>query len=109
YPDGQLFIDLNGHTEGVEPVSPEDALDRLLRSLGVPDGQIPPTVDERAALYRSVLAGKRVLILLDNAATEDQVEPLLPGVPGSLTLVTSRSRLAGLDQVTPLSLDVLPS
>jgi DNA-binding SARP family transcriptional activator/tetratricopeptide (TPR) repeat protein len=108
YPDGQLFIDLHGFTEGVDPVTPGVALERLLRVLDVPDPQVPPETDDRAALYRSVLADKRVLILLDNAATERQVEPLLPASAGCLALVTSRGRLGALDRSSPLTLEVLP-
>jgi DNA-binding SARP family transcriptional activator/tetratricopeptide (TPR) repeat protein len=108
YPDGQLFIDLHGYTQGMEPVEPADALDHMLRSLDVPGPQIPSRVDERAALYRTRLADRRMLILLDNAATETQVAPLLPGAPGCLVLVTSRRRLAGLDHTHTLSLETLP-
>jgi DNA-binding SARP family transcriptional activator/tetratricopeptide (TPR) repeat protein len=108
YPDGQLFIDLHGYTEGVGPVEPGEALDRMLRVLGIPGPQIPSGLDDRAALYRTRLADRQMLIVLDNAATETQVTPLLPGVPGCLVLVTSRRRLAGLDHVRALSLDVLP-
>ena len=108
YPDGQLFIDLHGYTAGVAPVEPGDALDRMLRSLGVAAENIPVDLDERAGLYRSRLAGRQVLVLLDNAATEDQVTPLLPGLPGCLVLITSRRRLAGLDHTHTLSLDTLP-
>lgn len=108
FTDGQLFIDLHGFTQGVPPVDPTDALDRLLRSLGVPGEQIPHDRDARAALYRTRLAGRSMLILLDNAATESQVRPLLPGAAGCLVLVTSRAKLAGLADAEPLSLDVLP-
>ena len=108
YPDGQLFLDLHGFTEGVAPVDATDALDRMLRSLGVPGEQIPSQLDDRAGLYRSRLADKQMLILLDNAATEAQVAPLLPGSPGCLVLVTSRRRLVGLDQTREVSLDILP-
>jgi DNA-binding SARP family transcriptional activator/tetratricopeptide (TPR) repeat protein len=108
YPDGQLFLDLHGFTDGIAPVDPGDALDRMLRSLGVPGDLIPPGLDDRAALFRSQLADRRVLLLLDNATTEAQVTPLLPGSPGCLVLVTSRRRLAGLDQTRAVSLDVLP-
>jgi tetratricopeptide (TPR) repeat protein len=108
YPDGQLFIDLHGYTEGVAPVAPDAALDSLLRSLGVAGERIPADLDQRAALYRSRLADQRLVIVLDNAATEAQVRPLLPGVPGCLVLVTSRRRLAGLDHTHTLSLDTLP-
>ncbi len=109
YPDGQLFIDLHGYTEGVPPVPPAEALDRLLRALGVVGPQIPEHADDRAALYRSLLADRKILVVLDNAATTDQVQPLLPGSPGCLVLITSRRRLAGFDHTHTLSLDVLPS
>jgi DNA-binding SARP family transcriptional activator/Tfp pilus assembly protein PilF len=108
FPDGQIFIDLHGHTQGVAPIEPAHALDRMLRSLGVPGDRIPDGMDERAGLYRSQLADRRLLIVLDNAATESQVAPLLPGASGCLVLVTSRRRLAGLDHTSTLSLDTLP-
>jgi DNA-binding SARP family transcriptional activator/tetratricopeptide (TPR) repeat protein len=108
YPDGQLFIDLHGYTDGVAPIQPGEALDGLLRSLGVPAERIPADLDQRAALYRSRLADQRVLIVLDNAAAEAHVAPLLPGAPSCLVLVTSRRRLAGLDHTHTLSLDTLP-
>jgi DNA-binding SARP family transcriptional activator len=79
------------------PMPPEDALDHLLRSLDVPPHAIPADLDERAALYRSRLAGTRTLILLDDAANTAQVQPLLPGTPGCLVLITSRNRMMGLD------------
>jgi tetratricopeptide (TPR) repeat protein/transcriptional regulator with XRE-family HTH domain len=109
YPDGELFIDLHGFTDGVAPVEPGDALNRMLRSLGVPGEGIPADLDERAGLYRSRLADRRMMIVLDNAATETQVVPLLPGAPGCLVLVTSRRRLVGLDHTHTLSLDTLPA
>lgn len=108
YPDGQLFLDLHGYTNGAPPVEPGDALDRMLRALGVPGEEIPRHLDDRAALYRSRLAERKVLVLLDNAASEAQVAPLLPGSPGCLVMVTSRRRLVGLDQTRVVSLDVLP-
>jgi tetratricopeptide (TPR) repeat protein/DNA-binding SARP family transcriptional activator len=108
FPDGQLFIDLHGYTQGLEPIEPAEALDRLLRDLGIPGTQIPESLDARAALYRTQLADQQMLIVLDNAATEAQVAPLLPGTPGCLVLVTSRRRLAGLDHTHTLSLDTLP-
>jgi tetratricopeptide (TPR) repeat protein/transcriptional regulator with XRE-family HTH domain len=108
YPDGQLFIDLHGFTGAVAPVEPSDALDRLLRALGVPGERIPADLDDRAALWRSVLAARRMLIVLDNAGSEAQVAPLLPGARGCLVLVTSRRRLPGLDATYPVSLDTLP-
>ncbi|MFG1809241.1 tetratricopeptide repeat protein [Streptomyces sp. NPDC049040] len=108
YPDGQLFIDLHGYTDGVVPVEPGEALGWMLRSLGVADERIPADVDQRAGLYRSLLADQRLLIVLDNAVTEAQVTPLLPGASGCLVLITSRRRLSGLDHAQTLSLDVLP-
>jgi transcriptional regulator with XRE-family HTH domain len=108
YPDGQLFVDLHGYTQGMAPVEPGEALDRMLHALGVPGEQIPAQLDARAALYRSRLADQQMLILLDNAATEAQVQPLLPGTPGCRVLVTSRRRLTGLDHTHTVSLDVLP-
>ncbi|MEJ3657928.1 tetratricopeptide repeat protein [Actinomycetes bacterium KLBMP 9759] len=107
FPDGQLFIDLHGHTDGVPPVDAGVALDRVLRSMGVPGAQIPEHLEDRAALYRSLLAGRKVLVVLDNAASEAQVAPLVPGTPGCLVLVTSRRRLTGLDRTRTVSLDVL--
>jgi len=107
FPDGQLFVDLHGFTEGVEPAEPADVLDRLLRSLGVPGEQIQRGLDDRAAQFRSRLAGKRVLVVLDNAATEGQVRPLLPAAPGCLALVTSRRFLAGLEHAEPVTLNPL--
>jgi tetratricopeptide (TPR) repeat protein/transcriptional regulator with XRE-family HTH domain len=109
YPDGQLFLDLQGHARGVPPVDPGDALHRLLRSLGVPGPHIPDGVEDRAALYRSHLADRRVLVLLDNAASEAQVAPLLPAASGCLVMITSRSRLTGLEVTLAHSLDLLPA
>jgi tetratricopeptide (TPR) repeat protein/transcriptional regulator with XRE-family HTH domain len=108
FPDGQLFLDLHGYTRGVPPLDPRDALDSLLRAVGTPGDEIPAGLDDRAALYRSQLAHRRVLVVLDNAATEDQVAPLLPGTPGLAVLITSRRRLTGLDHAQPLALDTLP-
>jgi mRNA-degrading endonuclease RelE of RelBE toxin-antitoxin system len=94
YPDGQLFIDLHGFTQGTAPPrDPGDALATLLSSLGVPPGQMPGDLDARAALYRDRLAGTRTLILLDNAADEARVRPLLPAASTCLVLATSRRRL----------------
>jgi DNA-binding SARP family transcriptional activator/tetratricopeptide (TPR) repeat protein len=108
FPDGQMFIDLHGYTEGHQPRTPADALDWLLRSLGVPAQRIPQDAEGRAALYRQQLAGTRTLVVLDNAASEAQVRPLLPGSARCLVLVTSRRHLKGLDDAHILSLDVLP-
>jgi DNA-binding SARP family transcriptional activator len=110
FPDGQLFIDLKGFTERQAPVEPAEALQRLLVALGVPGQQIPSELEDRAGLRRSALAGRRMLIVLDNAATAAQVTPLLPGAPGCLVMVTSRRRLAGLSADTrEVSLDMLPA
>ena len=109
YPHGQLFIDLHGHTAGHPPREPGEALEAFLRALNVPAQRIPADLDERAALYRQQLADTRTLILLDNAADEAQVRPLLPGAPGCLVLVTSRRRLKGLDDAHSVPLDLLPA
>jgi DNA-binding SARP family transcriptional activator len=110
FPDGQLYRDLRGHDPD-RPVPPAAALAALLRSLGIPAPQVPADPAEAAALYRSRLAGRRVLVVLDNAATAEQVRPLVPGAPGCFVLVTSRDRLTGLaarDGASRLVLDVLP-
>ncbi|MCA2214166.1 AfsR/SARP family transcriptional regulator [Jidongwangia harbinensis] len=109
FPDGQLYLDLRGFTPGA-PVRPDEALAHLLRSLGEPAEQIPADVQTAAGRYRSLLADRRVLVVLDNAATADQVRPLMPASPGSVVLVTSRDRLTGLvarDGAGSLILDVL--
>ncbi|KAA2254423.1 tetratricopeptide repeat protein [Solihabitans fulvus] len=108
YPDAQLFIDLHGHSTGQRATDPATALDVLLRALGVPGERIPTGLDQRAALWRAELAGRRVLVVLDNAEGAAQVRPLLPGNPACLALITSRRRLADLDAARILSLDVLP-
>jgi tetratricopeptide (TPR) repeat protein len=107
YPDGQLFVDLHGFTQGSAPREPGDALAVLLGGLGVRPGQIPADLDARAALYRDRLADTRTLIVLDNAADEAQVRPLLPACDTCLVLVTSRRRLGALDDALPVALDVL--
>lgn len=108
FPDGQLFIDLHGYTEGLRPRAPGEVLETFLRALGVPPKQVPDNAEERAALYRERLADTRTLVLLDNAASEAQVRPLLPGSAGCVVLVTSRRRLKGLDDAYSFPLDVLP-
>jgi hypothetical protein len=96
FEDGQLYLDLRGFDSSGSATAPEDALYALLCSLGVQAGQIPDGLDARAGLYRSVLAGKRVLIVLDNARDVRQVRPLLPGTAGCLVIATSRNPLTGL-------------
>lgn len=94
FPDGQLYLDLRGYGQGT-PVEPAAALEALLRSLGTPADRVPVGLDERSALLRTLLAGRRVLLLLDNAGGSEQVEPLVPG-SGGMVLVTSRNQLRGL-------------
>jgi len=110
FPDGQLHVNLRGY-DPARPMTPADALAGFLRALGVPGRDIPPDQDQRAARYRSLLSGKRMLVLLDNASHAEQVRPLLPGTPGCAVLVTSRDALAGLvarDGAARLDLDLLP-
>jgi tetratricopeptide (TPR) repeat protein/transcriptional regulator with XRE-family HTH domain len=107
FPDGQLFVPLHAHTPGRRPVDPADALASLLRVAGYA-GHIPDDLDGRAACWRAFLAGKKVLVVLDDAAEDEQAGPLLPGSPGSLVLITSRQRLAGLTDAAVISLDTLP-
>jgi tetratricopeptide (TPR) repeat protein/transcriptional regulator with XRE-family HTH domain len=108
FPDGQFFLPLHAHTPGRAPVGPGDALASLLLTAGVPAGQIPPGPDARAGRWRDHVAGKKILLLLDDAAGHEQVEPLLPGTAGSLVLITSRRRLTALPGAAAISLDTLP-
>lgn len=110
FPDGQLYLNLHGY--GPErPVSPSEALATMLRSLGVPNADMPFELDERSARFRSIAAGRRLLIVLDNARSAEQVRPLLPGTSSCLVLVTSRDALPGLvsrDGARRVNLDLLP-
>jgi tetratricopeptide (TPR) repeat protein/transcriptional regulator with XRE-family HTH domain len=108
FPDGQFFLPLHAHTPGQRTVGPADALASLLLTAGLAAPQIPPGVEARAARWRDHVAGKKILLLLDDAAGHEQVRPLLPGTAGSLVLVTSRRRLTALEDATVISLDALP-
>jgi hypothetical protein len=108
FPAGQIFLQLHGHTPGRAPVDPAGALASLLLAVGVPAGQVPDGLEERAALWRDRVAGKQLLLVLDDAAGSEQVRPLLPGAGGSLVLVTSRRHLSALDDATVVNLDTLP-
>jgi DNA-binding SARP family transcriptional activator len=107
FPDGQLFLPLHAHTPGQRPVDPADALASLLLTTGTGAQQIPPGAEARAARWRDYLAGKKILLVLDDATSHEQVRPLLPGTAGSLVLVTSRQRLAALEDTAVISLDTL--
>ncbi|MFD5384177.1 ATP-binding protein, partial [Streptomyces sp. NPDC127074] len=108
YPDGHRFVDLHAHTAGQPPADPSDVLATLLISIGISPQNLPDTLEERAAMWRDRLAGSKMLLILDNAAGPDQVEPLLPASQECLVLVTSRRRLIALDGAEPLPLDTLP-
>lgn len=105
FPDGQLYVNLRG--VGAQPLDPAGVLARFLRALGVDGSAIPDDVEERAAMYRSRLAGRRVLVLLDNASGEAQLRPLLPGARGCAVLITSRGRLTGLGGTRQVDLTIL--
>jgi tetratricopeptide (TPR) repeat protein/transcriptional regulator with XRE-family HTH domain len=108
FPDGQIFLQLHGHTPGHQPVDPADALASLLQACGIAAQSIPDGLEPRAWLWRDRLAGRRMLLVLDNAASSGQVAPLLPGDEQCLVLVTSRRHLGDLPgAVTPVFLDVL--
>lgn len=105
FPDGQLHVDLGGAKH--RPLAPDKVLDRFLRALGIAGTAVPATLEDRRDLYRSRLADRRVLVVLDNAADEAQVRPLLPGSSSCAVLITSRGRLAALDGALRFDLDVL--
>ncbi|WP_037303160.1 AfsR/SARP family transcriptional regulator [Amycolatopsis orientalis] len=108
FPDGQLFVDLHGHSPAREPLPPEAALEALLGQLDVPASRLPGGVDRRAALWRTTTAGRSLLVVLDNAASAEQLRPLLPGSATVALVVTGRRRLAAIDGAASISLDVLP-
>jgi tetratricopeptide (TPR) repeat protein/transcriptional regulator with XRE-family HTH domain len=108
FPDGQFFLPLHAHTPGQRPVEPADALASLLLTAGVPAPQIPPGLEARAARWRHCVADRKMLLVLDDAASHEQVRPLLPGTADTLVLITSRRRLTALEDATAISLDTLP-
>jgi DNA-binding SARP family transcriptional activator len=110
FPDGQLYVNLRGFDPSGAPADPETALRGFFEALGVPARRVPGTLEQQTALFRSLLDGKRMLLLLDNARSTEQVRPLLPGSPGCMVLITSRSQLTGLvaaEGARPLPLDLL--
>lgn len=109
YPDGQYFVDMRGFTAGVGPLSPEAALGILLRQNGLSEELIPLDLEERASVWRSRMAGRRAILLIDNVLDSEQVRPLLPGAGGPLVLITSRRRLVALEGAASLVLDTLPT
>ncbi|GLW12784.1 regulatory protein AfsR [Microtetraspora sp. NBRC 13810] len=107
FPDGQLYVNLQGATPEVDPVTPLAALGRFLRSLGVADSAVPADVEEAAGRFRSLTDGRRLLVVLDNARDAAQVRPLLPGSSTCAVLVTSRRMLTSLEDASQVPLDVL--
>jgi tetratricopeptide (TPR) repeat protein len=109
FPDGQIFLELYGHSPTQAPRDPADALASLLVATGMDRSTLPQEVDDRARLWRDRIAGKKILLVLDDAADHDQLRPLLPGTPDCFVVITSRHRLPGLDGAHALPLDVLSS
>jgi DNA-binding SARP family transcriptional activator/Tfp pilus assembly protein PilF len=110
FPDGQLYVNLRGFDPSAPPMPPADAIRVFLDALAVPPERVPATLDAQIALYRSLLAGKNVLVVLDNARDADQVRPLLPGAPGCAAVITSRNQftsLVAVEGAQPLTLDLL--
>ncbi|MGW4438687.1 BTAD domain-containing putative transcriptional regulator [Streptomyces sp. NPDC004596] len=107
FPDGQFYVDLHGATAGLRALEPDEVLGRFLTTLGVPEVAIPSNTEEAAATFRSLVADRRLLIVLDNAAVPEQVRPLLPAGPGCAVLITSRESLTSLDGATHLHLGVM--
>lgn len=110
FPDGQLYVNLRGFDPSGSPLSPGDVLRGFCDALGVPAKRIPDGIEGQIGLFRSLLDGRRMLVVLDNARTTDQVRPLLPGSPGCMVVITSRSQLNGLvaaEGAKPIRLDVL--
>lgn len=108
FEDGQIYVDLHGATAGMVPLGPGEVLGRFLRSLGVPAAEVPPSVDEAAARFRSLVAHRALLIVLDGATSHGQVRPLIPASPRSAVVVTSRRPLTALDGAAHVHVGVLP-
>lgn len=108
YPDAQLYLDLRGHSPVEDPLDPGTALATLLRLLGAPAETIPLELENRTALWRTMLADRRAVIVLDDAVSVHQIRPLLPGSSASLAIITSRRHLTGLPHARHIPLDVLP-
>ncbi|MEC3979886.1 ATP-binding protein [Amycolatopsis sp. H20-H5] len=108
FPDGLIFLPLHGHTSGQRPVDPTAALGSLLAATGVDASTMPTALDDRAALWRHRMTGRKALVLLDNAASHEQVRPLFPSSQSCAVLITSRRRLEGIDDLNPITLGTLP-
>jgi tetratricopeptide (TPR) repeat protein/DNA-binding SARP family transcriptional activator len=109
YPDAQLYLNFYAHDQGNEPLDPADALHRLLEMLKIPAARIPGTLDGRAELWRTELTRRRAVVILDDVLSEEDIRPALPTAGNSLTLITTRKRLHGLDDARAVGLDVLPA